>query len=853
VRQSFYPGEAHPDVYKWDYPATGGVNLNVENHALGTNENTSPAKVQTNTSTTSDPRFGEMLKYESARDIKYPSNKTLSVRSLREATLADASDPFSVQTSKNDLTLNALSAGSVSFDRATSTMTTTSAKGRVQKVKLDAFERPISQQIATFTPVTYAYDTRGRLWKTTEGTRVTTLTYNTKGFVATITNPASEKTAFTYNAAGQVLTQTLPDTRVITYGYDTAGNRTSVTPPGKPAHGFLYNLLQEVISYIAPDIVGAQRTTTYAYDNDRALKQITRPNGTILTLTYHPTSGLLKTIESGSAALKFDYQDSLLLTASSPDGYTSTYSYDGDLVHTISTPRLGDLTLDYSGPYMKLTSMQVNGLTPTTLHYDDDGLIDIAGAETLTRNLTTGLVSSTTLNKVKETFTYSSFGETKTYKATVGTTVLLSETYTRDNLGRIKTRAISSKSAPTLETLTYTYDNSGRLKSVSSDLNGATVYTYDSNSNRFTVTRAGQTVTAAYDDQDRLLSSGNKTFAYNDNGELIKQVTTAGATSTTVTYTYDVFGNLKTAILSPTKTVSYEYDASNRRVARLVNGVVKERYLYLTQTQIAAVFDGSGNVLSTFVYGEKQTPEYMVKAGVTYKFITDPIGSVRMVVNSATGAIAQELTYDEFGRVLTDSKPGFQPLGFAGGLYDVDTKFVQFGARDYDAETGMWLSKDPIMFAGGDTNLYGYVLQDPVNWVDPAGLARCTYSISSGNLSCSSNDGGPAIKSKMFSGFRSAANNPSMTTRYGGPVPTGTYELRKVSSSGPRDWFMDPGLISRAMYKMGFGRGAFNLHLRKGGSAGCITGSASESDSAFQRIDNLLNAEDSNNSIEVFQ
>jgi RHS repeat-associated protein len=360
-------------------------------------------------------------------------------------------------------------------------------------------------------------------------------------------------------------------------------------------------------------------------------------------------------------------------------------------------------------------------------------------------------------------------------------------------------------------------------------------------------------VTAAYDDQDRLLSSGNKTYAYNDNGELIKQVTTAGATSTTVTYTYDVFGNLKTAILSPTKTVSYEYDASNRRVARLVNGVVKERYLYLTQTQIAAVFDGSGNVLSTFVYGEKQTPEYMVKAGVTYKFITDPIGSVRMVVNSATGAIAQELTYDEFGRVLTDSKPGFQPLGFAGGLYDVDTKFVQFGARDYDAETGMWLSKDPIMFAGGDTNLYGYVLQDPVNWVDPAGLARCTYSISSGNLSCSSNDGGPAIKSKMFSGFRSAANNPSMTTRYGGPVPTGTYELRKVSSSGPRDWFMDPGLISRAMYKMGFGRGAFNLHLRKGGSAGCITGSASESDSAFQRIDNLLNAEDSNNSIEVFQ
>jgi hypothetical protein len=28
---------------------------------------------------------------------------------------------------------------------------------------------------------------------------------------------------------------------------------------------------------------------------------------------------------------------------------------------------------------------------------------------------------------------------------------------------------------------------------------------------------------------------------------------------------------------------------------------------------------------------------------------------------------------------------------------------------------------DPIRFAGGDTNLYGYVLGDPINWIDPEG------------------------------------------------------------------------------------------------------------------------------------
>jgi uncharacterized protein RhaS with RHS repeats len=46
---------------------------------------------------------------------------------------------------------------------------------------------------------------------------------------------------------------------------------------------------------------------------------------------------------------------------------------------------------------------------------------------------------------------------------------------------------------------------------------------------------------------------------------------------------------------------------------------------------------------------------------------------------------------------------------------------VRFGARDYDPEIGRWTTKDPIRFAGGDPNLYGYVLNDPVNLVDPNG------------------------------------------------------------------------------------------------------------------------------------
>jgi len=91
-------------------------------------------------------------------------------------------------------------------------------------------------------------------------------------------------------------------------------------------------------------------------------------------------------------------------------------------------------------------------------------------------------------------------------------------------------------------------------------------------------------------------------------------------------------------------------------------------------------------------------------------------------MNPETGAILQQIDYDVWGHITRDTNPGFQPFGFAGGLYDPDTGLTRFGARDYDAEIGRWTAKDPILFDGGDTNLYGYVSNDPVNWIDPEGL-----------------------------------------------------------------------------------------------------------------------------------
>ena len=157
-------------------------------------------------------------------------------------------------------------------------------------------------------------------------------------------------------------------------------------------------------------------------------------------------------------------------------------------------------------------------------------------------------------------------------------------------------------------------------------------------------------------------------------------------------------------------------------------------FLYQNQFNPVAELDGSGDLVSRFVYVSKgNVPDYMVKGGETYRIISDHLGSPRLVVHATTGAIVQRMDYDEFGQVITDTNPGFQPFGFAGGLYDRDTKLVRFGARDYDAETGRWTAKDPILFAGGDTNLYGYVVNDPVNFYDPSGLIESRENPSMSN------------------------------------------------------------------------------------------------------------------------
>jgi RHS repeat-associated protein len=81
------------------------------------------------------------------------------------------------------------------------------------------------------------------------------------------------------------------------------------------------------------------------------------------------------------------------------------------------------------------------------------------------------------------------------------------------------------------------------------------------------------------------------------------------------------------------------------------------------------------------------------------------------------------LEFDSFGAVLADSDPSFYlPIGFAGGLTDPVTGLVRFGFRDYEPGSGRWTARDPILYEGGQANLYVYVSNDPVSSTDPSGL-----------------------------------------------------------------------------------------------------------------------------------
>ncbi len=559
----------------------------------------------------------------------------------------------------------------------------------------------------------YGYDTNGRLTSVDINTRGINLTYNAQGFLESITDGENHTTDYTYDTVGRVTGINRPDTTFIGFTYDDNGNMTVLTTPSGTDHGFGFNQVNLNSSYQTP----LSGSYSYVYDKDRRLKQINLPSGNQINHAY--VNGRLEQIQTPEGAIDLTYFCGTKVASITKGPESVVYDYDGKLL--TSTSLSGALNQSLSYAYnndFNLTDFTYAGMAQS-YSYDNDGLLIGAGDFTITRNAQNGLPEAVAGGPLSLSRNFNGYGEIDSQDMTVSGNSAVQWTLTRNNAGRIihKTETVAGITG----SYTYTYDPLGRLETVTKDSVLVESYGYDPNGTRTSEINTLRGITGrslSYSDEDHLLTAGAVTYAYDLDGFLSSK--TDGSDMTT--YDYSSRGELLEVQLPDGRILSYEHDPLGRRIVKRIDGTIVAKYLWQGLTKLLAIYDDSDNLIQRFEYADGRMPVAMAQAGITYYLAYDQVGTIK-VVTDASGNTVKQVDYDAFGNIITDTNTTLTiPFGFAGGLRDPDTELVRFGYRDYDPDTGRWTAKDPIFFAGGDTNLYGYVLNDPVNLIDPYGL-----------------------------------------------------------------------------------------------------------------------------------
>lgn len=670
------------------------------------------------------PRFGMQAPFDAKVSTRLPSGLTFQVATDRQAKLNVASDPFSLLTEVETTTING-QVFKTEYDALQRQYRLTTPLNRIAVTTTDEQGRTLTEQSGTLYSRRYSYDVRGRLSGVSqgegEGERRSTVSYDEQGYLASATDPLNRTTSYRYDAGGRVSEVTGPDGRVTSYRYDANGNVTAITPPGRPQHAFEYDAVDLSTKYTLPALAGQMDAERFEYNQDKQLVRALRPDGSELNYSYDG-GGRLAAVGTSSGTVGFSYNEASgqLATASAGEAKVS-FAYDGALPTAISYegPVSGTISAAYD-EFFRVKRLSVNG-APVDYTYDSDGMLASAGGLAFARDAANGLMTGATLGTVQTSYGYNGFGQLASMRSMHGSDELYAEEYVRDKGGRIvqKTERIQGS----VSVYGYSYDDVGHLLAVTRNGVESARFAYDENGNR--IRAYGQQ--ASYDNRDRLLQFGAAQYSYTANGELSSMQVGDAVTR----YFYDGSGRLNGAEVAGGKRIDYIVDALGRRIGRKADGKLLDALLYQDQLRPAAALDENGAVLARFIYaGRLNVPDYMVKGGITYRLLLDTMGSVRMVVDASSGNVVQRIDYDEWGNVQLDTNPGFQPFGFAGGLYDRDTALVHFGARDYDARTGRWNSRDPIGFAAGDTNLYLYVGADPLAFIDPDGFSALGVGLS---------------------------------------------------------------------------------------------------------------------------
>ena len=321
--------------------------------------------------------------------------------------------------------------------------------------------------------------------------------------------------------------------------------------------------------------------------------------------------------------------------------------------------------------------------------------------------------------------------------------------YTLDLLDRVTSITHSKgigEDASTLSQFSYSYDVGGRVVA-STDPEGSLSYALDANGQLLSVT-----------------GSRSEDYAFDANGNRSSSTTAAGnllLNDGQYSYIYDLEGNQKTKTrISDGQVTEFFWDYRNQLTKAMVkdaNGVlIKElRFTYDVEgrrvgvwvdadgagpeepDQVWTVFDGvnpymdfDGELQTRYLYGPG-IDELFARIGTGEEdpqwYLADRLGSVRQILG-ASGAVLDEISYDSFGGILSESNPSQgDRFKFTGREYSPELGIYYYRARWYDPGSGRFISQDPIGFSAGDVNLYRYVGNAPGDATDPEGLSPWDY------------------------------------------------------------------------------------------------------------------------------
>jgi len=665
-----------------------------------------------------------------------------------------------------------------SYDAHGNVETITDPEGHVTQFTRDASGNILTMTEGVGTPEvrtrTFTYDSLNRLTSATDGTSaVTQFAYDAAGNLSTTTLPTGEQETRTYDPRERVVTIDDPLRGVTMFSYDGNGNLTQSVNALNDTTTFAYDNANQLLT-ITDALNGVQaftydvegnvqtftdargKTTTFAYDLLNRQTSRTNPLTQVTTFTYDSRDNLATTTDPKSQLISRTYNDlSRLTTITTPDNTISiTYDAVGNPLTVGDTDSL--VTFTYDGNNRVLTEGTTNvgaqpAVTLTSVYNavgDRTSLTDIASSTTsyvydLAGRLTqltmpasqvinlaydpSGRIDSITFpNGVVSDYGYDTQGRLNALSHALGANPSFTDFgYTYNPVGNIFSIIDNVTSA---QTRTFSYDALQRLKTGGTATTPGT-YAYDLAGNR---TTSFLSATHTHDDANRLLEDDDFIYTYDANGNLETKTSKVVPTDVT-TYTWDAQEQLIQITFPDSTTASYAYDGLGRRIEKNVNGTIT-RYIYDGE-DIVLEYDGTNTFRARYSHGDQtDQPLALQKAGAFYFYHADHQGSITHLTRNLDGSIANEYRYDAYGNITLIQEAVIQPFTYTGREFDPESGLYYYRARYYDANTGRFLSEDPIGFAGGDQNLYRYVLNNPVNFVDPDGLIVKTVGEATGGF-----------------------------------------------------------------------------------------------------------------------